>query len=178
MQEHELRATLRQIMEDIDAGRVVVPRPSGLGARLGSTLCVAALGLGLAACPGKGPTQPPGPGPTPTAEPTMRPAYGAPFPGPGPSPDPGATVEYMAPDPGTAPPIDTGPRPLYAVQPVPPNPGPSPAPAPSPTRRKGVPPISPDPGPTAEYMAPGPGIPPPIDTAPRPLYGVETVPLR
>jgi hypothetical protein len=174
MQEQELRSQLRQIIDDIDAGRLAVPRPPGMMMRVGGTLCVAALGLGLCACPGKGPIGPTDPGPAPTVTSTPQPAYGVPAPEPGPTPDPGAVAEYMAPDPGTMPPVDPSVRPMYGVEPVPPRP----SPAPTSTRRKGVPPISPDPGAVAEYMAPGPGPAPPIDTGPRPLYGVETVPLR
>jgi hypothetical protein len=99
MQERELRSRLQQIIDDIDTGRLAVPRTPGMMTRVGGKLCVAALGLGLCACPSKGPTGPTGPGPAPTVVPTAQPAYAVPAPEYM-APDPGTTVPYMAPDPG------------------------------------------------------------------------------
>ena len=166
MRESELRAKLQDIIAGIDCGRLSVHRPASRAAQLSGALLVATIGLGLAACPGKGPSSPGAAQPTssqPTATPTTAAdrgpvaAYESPAPEPtevGPSPT--APRE-------PSPPIDRGPRPLYGVEPLPPS-APTTTPRPRPKPR----PIQPDPGPVAEYMAP--------DPRPRPLYGVEVAP--
>jgi hypothetical protein len=160
--DEELRATLRAVIEDIDSGRLCVPRPAPWGARLGAPLVAAALGLGLAACTS---TEQPAAGTTsePTVAPTLGPVGTAPVTN---EPVAPPNTEYMAPGPRPIAPgsgagtsqLDPGqhptalPTPMYAVRPPP-------------TPRTTV-----DPPARPAYGVPPPTAPNP---RPRPLYAVD-----
>lgn len=165
-----IRAQLRQLIDDIDTGRVEVHKPRGTRIAVGGVVLAASLSLGVAACGGsQGGGQHPAPPPTSTVS------------------DPGGVAEYMAPDPGPVgpgEPVDPPPaQALYGIeapQPVPPPQAEYAAPGPDDPDR---PPI--EPGPEPEYAAPGPApgpprfapppppaLPPPMP-GPVPMYAVE-----
>jgi hypothetical protein len=157
MDDRDLRSLLHEIIADLDAGRIAVPRPRTLAQVIGAPVLATALGLGLAAC-SSGSSPPPRDqsGPVQRAEPRDRaappPALDAAAPR---AMDPAPTPEYAAPDPGPvneygvpsmrplrpemAPPV----APAYGVPPM------RAEPMPPPGR-----PMDMDPGPAAEYRAP------------------------
>jgi len=110
MTELEMRALLRTIIDDIDAGRrAVMGRPTRT-LPIGGSVLVAALGLGLGGCSSSKPMTT-SPQPTQTAT--------APDPAPAPTGpiDPGPVAEYMAPEPDPNPaPIDPPAEPIYGVE--------------------------------------------------------------
>ncbi len=112
MTDREMRAVLHQIIEDIDEGRLKLPRRSSRALPVGGSVLVAALGLGLVGCSGSKPTTVT-PAPTETVEPKPAPTETSTTPSPPPAPtetkpvDPGPTPDYMAPDPA--------PQPMYGV---------------------------------------------------------------
>lgn len=133
MNEKEMRSLLRQVIEDLDAGRIQAPRGRlrALGRRLGPPLLAAGIGLGLAACEARAIGAEGDAGVRPDAvarvDATIAPAYGIPWlVDAGPMPeyaepflDAGPTLEYMAPF------IDAGPLPdagddfaLYSAPPI------------------------------------------------------------
>jgi hypothetical protein len=158
MDDRDLRSLLHEIIADLDAGRIAVPRPRTLAQRIGAPVLATALGLGLGACSG-GSSPPPRDqsGPVQRDAPKDRaarpPAQDAAVP---PAMDPASAPEYAAPDPGAvneygvpamvpprpelAPPV----APAYGVPPM------RAVPVPPPPRR----PMDMDPGPAAEYRAP------------------------
>jgi hypothetical protein len=126
MDDQQLRDLLHEIIHDVDAGRVTVPRPRGLAAALGAPVLVAALGLGACSGAGQSPAREPAArrdAPPPAADaaaamapdlgPPVAPAYGVPPPLDRPTPppmDPGAVAEYAV-----VMPMDPGPQPEYAA---------------------------------------------------------------
>lgn len=100
MTDHDLRKQLHQIIDDIDSGRLTLPRRRAPRLPVGSTVLVAALGLGLMGCGGNKPgTTSPQPTTTGTTTlPAPEPMYGAPEPPPDRNVDPDVMAEYMAPD--------------------------------------------------------------------------------
>lgn len=116
MNEHHVRALLRGVIQDLDAGHRRLP-PSQAGPwRMGGTLLAAALGLSLSGCGGSSQPADPPPQPAPTADPgPVAPMYGAPAPEPtGADPVGPPAPEYAAPAP-----VDPGPKPMYGVEPPP-----------------------------------------------------------
>jgi hypothetical protein len=168
--DEEMRAALRAVIDDIDAGRLHVPRPAPWRARLAPPLVAAAFGLGLSACatsqPSTGTSSEPSASsplepiatatPTVTGEPVAPPnaEYMAPAPTRDPPIGTGSAAGSGGPPVGEGPPIDSLPTPMYAVRPPP-----------SPTHGRL------DPSPKPAYGVPSPKPPP--NPGPRPLYAVD-----
>jgi len=115
MNERDMRRQLSHFIDDIDQGRLLLPRSQRLGAAIGTGLLAAAIGLGAGGCSGSSTTTT---APTATVDPGPQPEYAAPAPtdtvvdpvpeyaAPAPTDtvvDPGPKPEYMAPDVGPEP---------------------------------------------------------------------------